>query len=219
MADEPPPQSWWQTLPGIITGISGLIGAITALLVTLHQWSPFGPTPASAPSTISPSTSAAAPATTFSVPSAVPTARAGNSPRTPNIINQGITDSEVEEFVNRYIAAQNSRNLQNVLDLYNSEVDYFAIGIVSKARIRLDKERYYQRWPYVRNTLSGEIKIHNGADENEKLVSFTIDFEVRNPDRGDSVLGTALDSLTLRNTGGDLKIAGENQTVLRKPTS
>ena len=30
--------SWWQTLPGIITSIGGIISAITALLVLLHQF-------------------------------------------------------------------------------------------------------------------------------------------------------------------------------------
>lgn len=37
MAEQPTPQSWWQTLPGIITATAAFITAITGLLVALHQ--------------------------------------------------------------------------------------------------------------------------------------------------------------------------------------
>lgn len=38
MDGEPPkPQSWWQTLPGILTAVAGIITAVTALIVALTQ--------------------------------------------------------------------------------------------------------------------------------------------------------------------------------------
>ncbi|HEV2664793.1 MAG TPA: hypothetical protein VG324_07775, partial [Blastocatellia bacterium] len=38
MADESPkPQSWWQTLPGILTAVAGIITAATGLIVALTQ--------------------------------------------------------------------------------------------------------------------------------------------------------------------------------------
>jgi hypothetical protein len=37
MAEEPKPQSWWQTLPGILTAMAGIITAIAGLVVALHQ--------------------------------------------------------------------------------------------------------------------------------------------------------------------------------------
>jgi hypothetical protein len=37
MAEQPKPQSWWQTLPGILTAAAAIITAITGLVVALHQ--------------------------------------------------------------------------------------------------------------------------------------------------------------------------------------
>src|SRR5919109_4241977 len=43
MAEQPKPQSWWQTLPGILTATAAFITAITGLLVALHQAGVFQP--------------------------------------------------------------------------------------------------------------------------------------------------------------------------------
>lgn len=37
MAEDPKSQSWWQTVPGVMTAIAGLITAVTGLLVALAQ--------------------------------------------------------------------------------------------------------------------------------------------------------------------------------------
>lgn len=37
MADEQKPQSWWQTVPGILTATAGIITAVTGLIVALQQ--------------------------------------------------------------------------------------------------------------------------------------------------------------------------------------
>jgi hypothetical protein len=37
MAEQPKPQSWWQTLPGILTATAAFTTAITGLVVALHQ--------------------------------------------------------------------------------------------------------------------------------------------------------------------------------------
>src|SRR5262245_32808117 len=38
MAGEPPkPQSWWQTLPGVLTAVATIITAATGLIVALNQ--------------------------------------------------------------------------------------------------------------------------------------------------------------------------------------
>ena len=49
-------QSWWLTLPGLLTAMTGFIGAITALIIGLNQVGLFGshvsPTTTSAPTSI-----------------------------------------------------------------------------------------------------------------------------------------------------------------------
>ncbi len=37
MAEEPRPQGWWQTLPGILTATASVIAAVTGLIVALYQ--------------------------------------------------------------------------------------------------------------------------------------------------------------------------------------
>lgn len=41
--DEPKSQSWWQTVPGLLTSLAAVITAIGGLLAVLHQWGPAGP--------------------------------------------------------------------------------------------------------------------------------------------------------------------------------
>jgi hypothetical protein len=55
MAGEPPkPQSWWQTLPGALTAVAGIITAATGLIVALNQAGVFSRSEKSAPSTPTP---------------------------------------------------------------------------------------------------------------------------------------------------------------------
>lgn len=37
MADEGKPGSWWHTLPGVLTAVAGIIGAVSGLLIALNQ--------------------------------------------------------------------------------------------------------------------------------------------------------------------------------------
>lgn len=42
MAGDEKPGSWWQTVPGVLTAIAGIIGAVSGLIVALHQAGIFG---------------------------------------------------------------------------------------------------------------------------------------------------------------------------------
>lgn len=42
MAGDEKPGSWWQTVPGVLTAIAGIIGAVSGLVVALHQAGLFG---------------------------------------------------------------------------------------------------------------------------------------------------------------------------------
>jgi len=65
MTEERKPQSWWQTIPGLLTAAAGIITAVTGLIVALSQTGFFGSTdqppspklakpPATAPSAVKP---------------------------------------------------------------------------------------------------------------------------------------------------------------------
>lgn len=47
MAEQQKPQSWWRTIPGVLTAIAGIITAITGLIVALNQTGMFSHIPVS----------------------------------------------------------------------------------------------------------------------------------------------------------------------------
>jgi hypothetical protein len=54
MAEPPKPQSWWQTLPGVLTAVAGIITAAAGLIVALNQAGVFSRSEKSTPSTPTP---------------------------------------------------------------------------------------------------------------------------------------------------------------------
>jgi hypothetical protein len=73
MADERG-QSWWQTLPGMLTAAAGLITAVTGLVVAIHQIFP-GHSSSSSGATASSPAETTAPETTGETPTAPTAAR------------------------------------------------------------------------------------------------------------------------------------------------
>jgi hypothetical protein len=79
MADEAKPQSWWQTLPGILTSATATITAVAGLLAVLHQLSSKPAPPIAQPTAMvsPPAQSAASPIA--APPSAISTASGTNA--------------------------------------------------------------------------------------------------------------------------------------------
>ena len=86
MSDDEKPTSWWQTLPGIITGLTATVTALAGLVVAVQQtgWlAPRRPAPATtspAPSS-EPSSASSAPSSSVSV---VPSAPPSPAPTAPS---------------------------------------------------------------------------------------------------------------------------------------
>jgi hypothetical protein len=86
MAEQPKaPQSWWLTLPGILTGVGGVIVAITGLILALSQAGLFG----DSDSATTPSSTAAAVA---SNPNAEPAPTSQFQSSVPGTDSQGFMD-------------------------------------------------------------------------------------------------------------------------------
>ena len=127
----------------------------------------------------------------------------------------GITHNELNNFVHTYLSTLNKRNIFEILNFYDSHVNYFSKGIVDKNFIRKDKEKYYQLWPIIRCELTSEIIVQDTEDESVKLVEFDINFYVYNPKRG-SISGTARNYLKIRKTSVGPKIFDEKQQVFNR---
>lgn len=149
--------SWWHTLPGVITAVTGLLTAVAGLVLALHQAGIFED---KAPSVLSgqatpangkgkpnsPEINAARPVLTQEptvpeqkpAPLALSVERAAPAePRRPAIARQ-----DLETFVQTYLGVVNRCKPAETLGFYADAVDYFGAGTVTKDFIFQDKDRY-----------------------------------------------------------------------------
>jgi len=82
-----------------------------------------------------------------------------------------------------YFEANNTVDVSRLVGLFDSRVDYFAVGPKDKGFIRQDKERFFKRWPYIAYTPVGEPQIDVRGDT--ASISTKYDFYVQNKDRCD----------------------------------
>jgi hypothetical protein len=75
MTDAANPKSWWQTLPGIITGLTAIVTALAGLVVAIQQTGWLGPGTPTSPSR--------PPATTSAPPASAPPATPAPAPPAP----------------------------------------------------------------------------------------------------------------------------------------
>jgi hypothetical protein len=92
MADDAKPQSWWQTLPGILTSITAAITAIAGLIAVVHQLSG-----GSTPPNPQPTAVASPQAQVTTVPAPAPSAANGAGAGT----NQAARQVPTGRFANR----------------------------------------------------------------------------------------------------------------------
>lgn len=125
-----------------------------------------------------------------------------------------ITDSQVNDFVGRYLAAQNSANATQLLPFYADRVDYYNQKSADKDFILKDRQNFYRRWTEVDNRLVSTIDVQQPQGDGTVQVSYTMQYRVTNPARADSKSGVAREELQLRLTNGDLTIVAQREKVL-----
>ncbi len=152
-------------------------------------------------------------------PTPIPTATFTPSPTpapTPSFV---YTPEKLKDFIMTYITISNQGDLSEILTMYAGKVDYFGKGVVDKAFIRKDKAYYYNRWEQVNSTLKGNIIIIDTPEEDVKLAEFSTDFWVHSAARGQTISGTARNTMKIRYTQKQFEIIDEKQEVLsRKKT-
>lgn len=116
-----------------------------------------------------------------------------------------ILDPEtVTNFVQSYLRANETNDLERQLDYYAFPVDYFTHGEVRKPFVTKDNRRYMQRWPEREYELGAPVKFAAGPKAGETVVEFPISFKVRNSHH--QVSGKTRNFWTIRPDGGGLKI-------------
>ena len=128
-----------------------------------------------------------------------------------------ISRKEIASFIDDYISRGNSRDLKGIMALYNKNVDYFRAGVVSKNYIYKDKVKYYKKWPSMQAKFLHIDSIKNVSGyPNQKIVKYSIDFDVYNYSTKKGISGQAINTILIEKDNGHIKIISDKQKVLKK---
>ena len=125
-------------------------------------------------------------------------------PAEPPAAAQNLDPETVTNFVQSYLRANETNDLERQLDYYAFPVDYFTHGEVGKAFVTKDNRRYMKRWPERKYELGAPVKFAAGPKPGETVVQFPISFQVRNSHH--QVSGKTRNFWTIRPEGDGLKI-------------
>ena len=126
-----------------------------------------------------------------------------------------ISNDEIESFAENFIDATNSANVNKVLSFYSNFVQFHGKNY-SLQEVRLDKESYYKRWPYVNFVIDGPIEII--SKDTKVKFEIPVRFIVENKDRNKAVSGTAIEQLTISESEGKWKIIAESEKMIEQRT-
>ncbi len=91
-------------------------------------------------------------------------------------VEKPLTLDESRRFIEDYLRAGEGNRLDEELKFYADQVNYFNQGIVDRAFIRRDVQRYYRRWPKRKFELLEPFVMAPGPRENETTVRFLIHY-------------------------------------------
>jgi Trypsin-like peptidase domain len=131
-------------------------------------------------------------------------------------------EASLASFVEQFIAAgQSSSDPLLELSFYADKVDYFDNGLVNRAFIAEDIQKYASRWPRRRFWIDGEIRTRIvNRQEGIAETTFRLKFAVQNLKK--TVAGTCDDVLLIRYVGSRAEIVAIKSTAVSRnelPTS
>ena len=122
MADNHKPQSWWQTLPGILTGAAAAITAVTGLLAILVQQGVIGGKDKSASPSRVEAPSPSGTQRSSNVPASDPTTHLKDSPKAWAETEAIITANDGTATTIRAETLSNCISVDHALDLYKTRI-------------------------------------------------------------------------------------------------
>jgi S1-C subfamily serine protease len=119
------------------------------------------------------------------------------------------------DFVAMTLGATEQNDINTLMSTYAEKVVYRDYGVVDKAFIHKDLERYFKRWPVTKVQLTSAVQVLDTKKADEKRVLFSYDFSATSPERGFTSAGSTTNELWLWDTQGTLKVFGESQKITR----
>ena len=149
--------------------------------------------------------SAASPSVRRSAPTPAPIASdqtRGTSPAYPEVLS----------LISEFFSANNNEDIDGLLAVFSSKVDYFNWGPTRPHRIRKDKEYFFTRWTDVEYTPIGEPEVVK-TDTDQFRVAIKFDFYVRNMQRCEGKHGESSFVIQVQKILGQWKITAIKEDV------
>ena len=128
---------------------------------------------------------------------------------------RALDHKQLRGFVQRYLAACQSRQLHDELSFYGSQVDYFDHGTVERGYIQNELATYDQHWPKRRYTVDDSVRLINRDDK--LIAQCRIGFELTNERLAFSTRGRTENSYVLRSReDGDWEITGVKEEMVKQ---
>ncbi len=150
---------------------------------------------------------------TITIPSAEKTSDA-SAPKAPEVASESVAAAPagVTDFIAGYFNKSTSGDINGLLDLYGSRVDYYKKGSTRRDIVRQDKAGYFQRWPK-RSYTPGDATVKSLPDGNLRVTVPTT-FAVKKDEK--TVAGQATFTFVLHPVGDDFRIVAEKSVVTQR---
>lgn len=131
----------------------------------------------------------------------------------------GFTTAEVNEdvrdWVKSFIALENKKDVEAIVNGYWSTVDYFGEGGVDADFIRSDRTAYIKKWPARKITLTGDISVKSRGDNTYWDVTYPTHIVLKSKS-GESLVQDARNTLVVTLSGDTYAICAQHATVSNK---
>jgi len=118
------------------------------------------------------------------------------------------TEKEAEEFIQKWLkSSEENTQFNSVMGMYADEVVFYKLGKVSRAVIKDDKRKYFDRWPVRKYEIKKPISVLPGPNLNEKRTNFEFQFALKNPKKAIKGIGT--NEIVLRKVNDIIYIVSE----------
>jgi tetratricopeptide (TPR) repeat protein len=122
----------------------------------------------------------------------------------------------ISEFVKQFISTNQLQDVDANVAFYAANVDYFDDHQKDQAYIRNDVEKYNERWPIRRDSIEGDIQIHEKITDKEYAASFKLNFYAESTPRNEWSEGQFAIDLDISIVDEVPKISGIKEEVLRQ---
>jgi hypothetical protein len=136
------------------------------------------------------------------------------TPRRSAERTQAIEPAEIREFVSNYVKAVGRDNVEEELEFYADNVDYYQNGTIDRRIIERTLRDYYKRWPDRKYRLGRTVEYARSPRTGLIAVTFQVEFDLRS--RGKKVRGQTENRFVINAATADPRIISIQEQRVRR---